>query len=252
MKSSNEYFNLVENLQSDIMKEKTLVEQKKLTLAIQSEELENLLSEVTKSVNGIEFQTTFNNIEKSIKKMETTLGVLNQFREEIIESVENPINTTLSIQSMIKNVIRGNQLPQRLLSEVEQLLSRLSDQSIDSIKKIRNELDKEIEREKMCMPLSDLHKSTMMNQCNLEKLKDRNKTIMQAYKEKIEAFNLNSSRITLIEKELIDKRHKLLQVESIVNLANEEILSWSFQISSLKSKTIKYDEGSIDNKKIVS
>ena len=184
--------------------------------------------------------------------METTLGVLNQFREEIIESVENPINTTLSIQSMIKNVIRGNQLPQRLLSEVEQLLSRLSDQSIDSIKKIRNELDKEIEREKMCMPLSDLHKSTMMNQCNLEKLKDRNKTIMQAYKEKIEAFNLNSSRITLIEKELIDKRHKLLQVESIVNLANEEILSWSFQISSLKSKTIKYDEGSIDKKKIVS
>lgn len=250
MNSSKDYLELVERLKSDIMKEKALDEQTKLTLQTQTSELETLYLEVSRSVSDLDFETTFSSIDKSIRKMESSLTVSSRFRRELTECSESPLTLT-SIQSLTKQVANRNQCPNRLLAEIESLLSKLSDQSIDSIRKIRHEIDKEIEREKLPGVLSDLQKSTVMNQVNLDKLKERNKNIMLAYKEKIDGFNSNSSRIALIEKGLQAKRDKLLQVETIFSLVNEEILSWSFHLDKLRNTRIQYDKSYSNNKKTV-
>jgi len=250
MQSTKEYNEQIHQFYLEMAQNKSIDQQRKTNLEHHVQEIEFLINLISESINDSNFQTISAKIEKVLGNCEGKISLFNKYTSNLMENELTPLNSG-TILSLIWKITKRNNTPQRLLNEIEQLLYKLSSQSIDSVKKIRQEIEKDKEREKLPCLINDLQRSTDMNKANLRKLKERNNTIMAAYKEKMASLNCNLSKQKELEEKLHEKREKLKQLENIDNLLNEEILSWRFNLDLLKDSSIKIEEISLSNKVVV-
>ena len=250
MQTTKDFNDQIQQFYLELAQNKSLDQQRKTNLELQLQEIDTYINMISNSISDSNFQTISSKIEKTIGNCEGKINLFIKYSSNLLENESTPLQSG-SIISLIKQVTKRNNVPQSILNEIEQLLYKLSSQSIDSVKKIRQEIENDKEREKLPSLINDLQRSTNMNKANLSKLKERNMIIMSSYNEKMEFLNKNLLKLQDIEHKLLEKKEKLNQLENIDNLLNQEILSWNFNLEYLKESSIKIEEIPLNNRIVV-